>query len=317
VTVSIGISCFPEDGIDAQTLLRNADAAMYRAKDKGRNTYQFFSAEMNSHTLKTLVMTNHLRAALDRNEFFLNYQPVIDLPSGKITGVEALIRWQHPELGLIPPLQFIPLAEKTGLIDSIGEWVLRTSCRQMRAWQASGIAPDRMAVNLSARQFRQKNLVKRIVSILEETGLDPHCLELEITESMVMQDPAVAEKILHEIHRLGIYLAIDDFGTGYSSLSYLKRFPLDFLKIDRSFVNGIPDDPEDVAITRAIIAMAKSLQLWVIAEGVETEKQLAFLKAEGCEAGQGYFFCKPKTAEELEPLLRKSMPPTAKVGQQL
>lgn len=317
ISASIGISCFPEDGEDAQTLLKNADVAMYRAKEMGRNTYQFFSTEMNAHTLKTLLMTNNLRVALERNEFLLNYQPVIDLSSGRITGVEALIRWKHPELGMVPPLQFIPLAENTGLIGPIGEWVLRTACRQMRDWQASGIAPKRMAVNLSARQFRQKDLVQRIASILEETGLDPPSLELEITESMVMHDPAGAEQILDELHRMGVYLAIDDFGTGYSSLSYLKRFPIDFLKIDRSFVKNIPEDPEDVAITRAIIALARSLDLWVIAEGVETDKQLAFIKAEGCEEAQGYLFSKPRTAEELEPLLRESSHPTAKASRRI
>jgi len=309
ISGSIGISCYPDDGNDTQTLLKNADAAMYRAKESGRNTYQFFSAEMNAHALEKLVMTNSLRLALERNEFVLHYQPVVDLATGKFNALEALVRWKHPELGMVPPVRFIPLAEESGLIVPIGEWVLKNACAQMKAWQTDGIAPQRMAVNLSARQFKQKDLTQRIVAILDETGLAPQCLELELTESMVMQDPAEAEKVLDQLHKMGISLAIDDFGTGYSSLSYLKQFPIDFLKIDRSFVRGTPDNPDDVAITRAIIALAKSLDLWVIAEGVETEQQLAFLKAEGCEEAQGYLLSKPISTEELEPLLRKNIRP--------
>lgn len=308
-SASIGISCYPDDGSDTQTLLKNADAAMYAAKESGRNTYRFFSAEMNASALEMLVMTSNLRVALERDEFFLNYQPIVDLASGNVSALEALLRWKHPELGMIPPVRFIPLAEDSGLIIPIGDWVLKQACAQMKAWQIRGIAPGRMAVNLSVRQFKQKELAQRIAAILNETGLAPQCLELEITESMVMQDPAEAEKVLDQLHEMGIQLAIDDFGTGYSSLSYLKRFPIDFLKIDRSFVQDIPGNPDDVAITRGIVALAKSLDLWVIAEGVETEQQHAFLKAEGCEEAQGYLWSKPRSAEELETLLRENARP--------
>ncbi len=242
VSASIGVTCYPQDGGDAETLLKNADAAMYRAKESGRDNFQFFSAEMNARALDRLVMTNNLRAALERDEFLLHYQPIFDLASGRLNAVEALVRWQHPKDGLVPPGRFIPIAEESGLIAPIGEWVLKTACAQMKAWIDAGIAPRRMAVNLSARQFKQKDLTQRIAAILQETGLAPRFLELEITESMVMADPAEAEKVLRQLHDSGISLAIDDFGTGYSSLSYLKRFPIDFLKIDRSFVRDIPQN---------------------------------------------------------------------------
>ncbi|MBI3916528.1 MAG: EAL domain-containing protein [Betaproteobacteria bacterium] len=306
ISASIGISCYPEDGGDTQILLKNADAAMYSAKKQGRNTYRFFSAEMNAHALETLVLTNQLRQALERNELLLHYQPRIDLATGRITGVEALIRWQHPERGLIPPIRFIPLAEETGLIVPIGEWVLKTACTQMRAWQDAGMPRFVMAVNLSVRQLEHAGLVQRIASVLRETGLNADSLELEVTESMVMRDSEGSVKLLAELHALGIALAIDDFGTGYSSLSYLKRFPIDYLKVDQSFVRGIPVDADDVAITRTIIAVAKSLELRLIAEGIETQEQLAFLKAEGCEEGQGYLFSKPLAAKDLERLLNES-----------
>ncbi len=306
ISASIGISCYPEDGGDTQILLKNADAAMYRAKEQGRNAYCFFSAEMNAHALETLVLTNGLRLALERNELLLHYQPRVDLTTGRIAGVEALIRWQHPERGLIPPVHFIPLAEETGLIVPIGEWVLKTACKQMRIWRDSSMPHFRMAVNLSVRQLRQAELAQRIASVLSETGLDADSLELEITESMIMQDPEETVKVLAELNAIGIALAIDDFGTGYSSLSYLKRFPIDYLKIDQSFVRGIPADADDVAITKTIIAVAKSLELRLIAEGIETHEQLAFLKAEGCKEGQGYLFSKPLPAENLEQLLREN-----------
>jgi diguanylate cyclase (GGDEF)-like protein/PAS domain S-box-containing protein len=306
ISGSIGITCYPDDGGEVQVLLKNADAAMYRAKQQGRNNYQFFSADMNAHALENLVLTNDLRKALERDELLLHYQPRVALASGRITGVEALIRWRHPRLGLIAPMQFIPLAEETGLIEPIGEWVIKTACRQMQAWQASGLAPPRIAVNLSARQFRQANLPQRIVSILDETGLDARRLELEITESTVMHDPERARKMLAELHALGIAISIDDFGTGYSSLSYLKRFPIDYLKIDLSFVRELPHNPDDVAITQAIIAMANSLKLRVIAEGVETTEQRVFLHHEGCEEMQGYLFSRPRTAADLEALLREN-----------
>jgi EAL domain-containing protein (putative c-di-GMP-specific phosphodiesterase class I) len=259
---------------------------------------------MNVHALENLALTNDLRKALERNELLLHYQPRVALALGKITGVEALIRWQHPQFGLIGPGRFVPLAEETGMIMPIGEWVIKVACRQMQAWQASGLAPSRIAVNLSARQFRQANLPQRIVSILAEAGLDARQLELEITESMVMHDPDRARKMLAELHALGIAISVDDFGTGYSSLSFLKRFPIDYLKIDKSFVRDLPHGADDVAITRAIIALATSLKLRVIAEGVETAEQRDFLQSEGCEEMQGHLFCRPCTAADLEALLR-------------
>ena len=304
ISGSIGISVYPEDGTDTDTLLKNADAAMYRAKEQGRNAYRFFSGEMNSHALETLLMTNALRLALERNELLLHYQPRIDLATQRMIGVEALIRWQRPGIGLVSPARFIPIAEETGLIVPIGEWVLRTACAQLRSWQDAGLPALQMAVNLSARQLAQPDIAQRVASILSETGVDPKSLELEITESMTMQDPAGSVKILGELSSTGVALAIDDFGTGYSSLSYLKRFPIDTLKIDQSFVRGLPADGDDVAITRTIVAMAKGLDLHVIAEGVETEAQLKFLVGEGCEEAQGYLFSKPVPAQDLERLLR-------------
>jgi diguanylate cyclase (GGDEF)-like protein/PAS domain S-box-containing protein len=300
ISASVGISFYPSDGDDVQTLLKNADAAMYRAKALGRNTYQFFAAEMNTEVSERLKLTNSLRLALERNEFLLEYQPIVDLASGKINALEALLRWNHPELGVVPPNRFISLAEDSGLIVPIGEWVLGKACAQMKAWQTTGIAPRRIAVNLSVRQFKQRDLAQRIQAILQETGLASHFLELEITESMVMEDPAATERVLDRLHDMGIQLAVDDFGTGYSSLSYLKQFPIDFLKIDRSFVQDIPNDRDDVAIARAIIALARALELRVIAEGVETEEQRAFLEAEGCEEAQGYLLGRPIGAEETE-----------------
>ncbi|HVK54415.1 MAG TPA: EAL domain-containing protein [Burkholderiales bacterium] len=306
ISASIGISCYPQDGIDVDTLLKNADAAMYRAKEHGRNAYQFFSPEMNGQALETLLMTNCLRSAIERQEFLLYYQPRIELSSGRITAVEALIRWRHPERGLVSPATFIPLAEKTGLIGPIGEWVLRTACIQARVWQNRYSYPIKMAVNLSAYQFRQPNLVEQIASVLKETGLDPNLLELEITEGMVMHEPERVEKVLMELKEMGITISLDDFGTGYSSLSYLKRFSINSLKIDQSFVRDIPGDANDCAITQAIIALAKSLQLNVVAEGIEKEQQLAFLHANGCEEGQGYLFSRPQPAPDLEELLSKN-----------
>lgn len=311
ISASAGISFYPSDGDDVQTLLKNADAAMYRAKALGRNTYQFFAAEMNAQVSEVLMMTNGLRVALERNEFVLHYQPIIDLASGRVNALEALLRWNHPELGIVPPGRFISIAENTGLIVPIGEWALKNACMQMMAWQMKGIAPQRMAVNLSVRQFKQKNLAQRIEAILHETGLASHFLELEITESMVMEDPAAAERVLDRLHEMGIHLAVDDFGTGYSSLSYLKRFPIDFLKIDRSFVHDIPHDQNDAAIARAIIALAGSLELRVVAEGVETEAQRTFLKAVGCQEAQGYLFGRPIGAEEMGLFLRAAAQPQA------
>jgi diguanylate cyclase (GGDEF)-like protein/PAS domain S-box-containing protein len=304
ISASIGIGCYPQDGTDAEVLFKNADTAMYRAKAEGRNNYQYFSAEMNARALENLQMSNHLRQALERDEFQLHYQPHVELQSGRVSGAEALIRWRHPALGMIPPAKFIPLAEETGLIEPIGEWVLKAACRQMRAWQDAGLPLQRIAVNLSARQFRHPELVRRIAGILEETRLPARHLELEVTESMVMQNPENAAAVLSELRAMGISIAVDDFGTGYSSLSYLKRFPIHFLKIDRSFVSGIPQDADDAAITKGIIALARSLNLKLIAEGVETAEQREFLKRSGCDEGQGYLFSKPVPAADIERLLR-------------
>jgi len=304
VSASLGISWFPDDGQNAATLIQNADAAMYAAKEQGRNNYQFFSAEMNAQALEILMMASSLRLAIEREELVLEYQPRIDLKSGKVMGVEALVRWNHPNLGRIMPGQFIGIAEKTGLIDPLGNWVLRNACRQMIEWRRSGLAPSRVAVNLSARQFLQPDLTERIEAVLKETGLEARALELEVTESMVMHDPQRAAVILERLNGMGVAIAIDDFGTGYSSLSYLKRFPIDYIKIDQSFVRGIPRDAEDVGITNAIIAMGRTLAVKLIAEGVDNAEQLAFLKQEGCNEVQGYLISSPMPAEPLRRFLR-------------
>ena len=306
-TVSIGLVCAPDDGEDVETLLKRADAAMYQAKTAGRNTYRFFSAQSNARANRYLALANGLRRAVEHGDFALHYQPLIELGTGRVTGVEALARWQHPELGPVPPSDFIPVAEATGVIGALGEWVLRTACRQASAWDAAGFPPLRMAVNLSARQFRDPRLVETVLAILAETGLAPARLELEITESMMMENPERVKQALGALRECGVTIAIDDFGTGFSSLSYLKNFPLDHLKIDRSFVAGLPDDAGDAAITQTIIAIAKRLGLSIIAEGVETSAQQQCLQAEGCDEGQGYWFSKPMPAAEMEALLR--LPP--------
>ncbi len=298
VTATIGISIYPYDGEDVDTLLKNADAAMYRAKEKGRNNYQFFLPQMNVHSHKRLTLESKLRHALERNEFLVYYQPQMHLATGIIVGAEALLRWQHPDLGLILPYNFIPLAEETGLIVQIGEWVLHRACLQHRQWRDNGLPILRMSVNLSPRQFRQPNLSQHVIQIVEANNVDPTLLELELTESMLMQDADMAAKILQELKDRGFQLAIDDFGTGYSSLSYLRRFPIDKLKIDQSFVREIPTNQDDMTITRAIVALAKSLNLKVIAEGVETKPQAAFLKTLRCDEVQGYLIGRPMPAEE-------------------
>lgn len=293
VTASVGLSLYPSDGTDADSLLKNADIAMYRAKELGRNTFQFFTADMNNKVSRRLKLEHQLRKALARNELSLHYQPQVDLHNGHVIGVEALVRWDHPELGSVSPAEFIAVAEETGLIMPIGEWVLETACAQQKAWELEGVRGVKMSVNLSARQFQQKNLVEVVLGVLAATGLQPHSLTLELTESVLMHNAEYAIAALHSLHARGIGISVDDFGTGYASLSYLKKFPIDVLKIDRSFVNDITTDPDDAAITQAIITMAHSLGISVLAEGVETKEQLGFLTHHDCDAMQGYYFSRP------------------------
>ena len=308
VTASIGISVFPYDGSSSDLLLKNADAAMHAAKEKGRSTYQFYSAEMHAKSFEKLSLENDLRKALiGQDEFRIFYQPKHCVRSGAVIGAEALIRWQHPAKGLIPPADFVPLAEETGLIVPIGEWVLRSVCRQNMAWMNSGLPPIPIAVNLSCVQFRQKSLLPSISGILNDHGMNPQYLELEITESTIMENREDAGQMLRDLKSMGIQISIDDFGTGYSSLSYLKRFTLDALKIDRSFIKDLTQDPDDLAITLAIIAMAHSLGLKVIAEGVETQQHFELLKDHGCDAVQGFLFSRPLPADEF---LKKVMETT-------
>lgn len=306
ISSSVGVAVYPTDGATPEELIKHADIAMYRAKETGRNNFQFYTSAMNERALERLRIEGDLRNALEREEFILHYQPQVDLRTGKIVGVEALIRWEHPELGMIPPMRFIGLAEETGLIVPIGAWVIRTACMQNKAWQASGLGYLRMSVNLSSRQFAQQDLLESIALALQEAELAPEYLEIELTESLVMADVDHAIGILRELKALGVKLSIDDFGTGYSSLSYLKRFPIDVLKIDRSFVNDITTDPDDAAIVASIISLAHSLRLTVIAEGVETEAQLAYLQQHDCDQIQGYFFSRPVTAQALESMLQDS-----------
>ena len=305
VTASIGICMYPADAQDEQSLMKNADIAMYRAKEEGKNTYKFYSGEINVHSFERMALENSLRRGLERSEFLLHYQAKLDLHTGKITGVEALVRWRHPEMGLVSPGQFIPLAEETGLIVPIGKWVLATACAQSVAWRREGLPPLRMAVNLSARQFADEDLVKDIAAALESTGLQADLLELDLTESIVIQNTERAGKVLAEIKKMGVRLAIDDFGVGYSSLTHLKRFSIDTLKVDRSFIRDIPQNLEDRAITEAIIAMGKSLNLTVVAEGVETLEQQTFLHDHACDEMQGYFFSKPISSDQFAELLRQ------------
>jgi len=302
---SIGISIFPDDGDTAEALIKYADAAMYRAKEHGRNNYQFYTQELTDNAMERLELESALRRALERNELELYYQPQVNLSNGAIIGVEALLRWHHPEFGMVPPDKFIPLAEESGLISGIGEWVLQAACHQAVEWSRQYESFKRIAVNLSGVQVQRGDIVDKVRSILNQSGLSPQMLELEITESVLMHYPEIAAQSLGGLREIGIELAIDDFGTGYSSLSYLKRFPIQILKIDRSFVMDVPHDINDTAITRAVIAMGKSLQLKLIAEGVETEEQEQFLIREGCDIGQGYYYSRPLPADEFTKLLKQ------------
>jgi diguanylate cyclase (GGDEF)-like protein len=306
VTVSIGVSTFPADGQDAETLIKNADTAMYQAKENGRNNFQFFEKDMNVRTVERQSLESSLRHALERQEFVLHYQPKIDLKTGAITGAEALIRWLHPDRGLVPPAQFVPIAEDSGLILPIGQWVVREACGQAQAWRDAGLGPMPVAVNISMVEFRSRHFLEGIRAILRETGLEPHFLELELTESVLMQHPESTASVLRELKSIGVRLAVDDFGTGYSSLSYLRRFPIDTLKLDRSFVHDIAfQEAKDAAIVNAVITMGQSLKHRVIAEGVETEEQLKFLQAHRCDEGQGFYFSPPVAPERFGQFLAK------------
>src|SRR3984885_7312760 len=304
VGCSIGVSLFPEHGADVETLIKNADAAMYSAKESGRNNFRFFTQDMNAQVVERLNLEKGLRLALAKEELFLMYQPQMDIATGRITGLEALLRWQHPELGLVPPDKFIRIAENSGLIVPIGEWVLRTACSQARKWKDDGLPAVLAAVNVSAGQFRQQGFCELIRSVLHETGLAAHCLELELTESLLLANADVTLSVLRELKSMGLTLAIDDFGTGYSSFSYLKKFGVSKLKIDRSFIRDVATNPDDSAITAAIISMAKSLRLKVIAEGVEDEAQMSFLRAHHCDEIQGYYFSRPLAVDKVADKLR-------------
>ena len=302
VTTSIGVTLYPSDAADAEALIKNADIALYRAKDLGRNNFQFFTGDMNAAMMQRLRLESAMRWAVERGEFMLHYQPQVDVVTGKIHGTEALIRWRHPEFGMVSPAQFIPLAEETGMIVQIGEWVLRTACAQAKAWQRQGV-PIPVAVNLSARQFHQGDLAQTIADILKEFELAPDLLEVELTEGILMEDTSQTGSILDRLHGMGVQISIDDFGTGYSSLSYLKRLPIQVLKIDQSFVRDIHTDPDDRAIVTAVIALAHSMKLKVVAEGVETQEQLAFLREYSCDSMQGYLFSRPVSGDEVLKLL--------------
>jgi len=309
IGASIGISIYPDDGQDAETLIKCADSAMYHAKENGRNNYQFFEQGMNVRAVERQFIEGGLRRALELQEFVLHYQPKINLHNGAIVGVEALIRWRHPQRGLLSPVQFVPIAEDCGLILPIGRWVLREACRQARAWQDAGLPPITVAINTSAAEFRADDFLDNLRATLEASRLEPRFLELELTESVLMRDAEATGSVLHALADLGIKLAVDDFGTGYSSLSYLRRFPIDTLKIDQSFVSRMTHNPDDAAVVGAVISMAKSLRLRVIAEGVETAEQAAFLQTQHCDEGQGYLFGRPVAAEALASLLQTGISP--------
>jgi EAL domain-containing protein (putative c-di-GMP-specific phosphodiesterase class I) len=305
VSASIGVAVYPTDGTDAEALLKSAGTAMHQVKGSGGAEVRFYTDDLNVDALERVKLEGELRRAITANEFELHYQPRINLASDRVTSVEALVRWNHPRQGMIAPGRFIPLAEETGLIVPLGLWVLRTACVQMRAWLDAGMSLSRVAVNLSARQFRQPDLLPSIHEALAHAGLEACHLELEITESVAMNNPADSRVVMQALSDAGIALAIDDFGTGYSSLAYLKQFPIDYLKIDQSFVRGVPADHDDSSIVRAVIALGKTLELTLIAEGVETEDQRNFLLHAGCEEAQGYLLCKPALPSALESLLGK------------
>jgi diguanylate cyclase (GGDEF)-like protein/PAS domain S-box-containing protein len=312
VTSSIGVATYPSDGPDAETLLANADAAMYRAKEVGRDNFQFYTPELNVKVHEKFLLQEELRNAVARSEFVLHYQPQVDLRTGRVFAVEALVRWNHRKLGMLPPIKFIPTAEETGLIVPIGDWVLREACRQNKAWQNAGLPPMVVSVNVSARQFREANLVGRVASALKESGLEAKCLELELTESLIMQDVELAVATMEELQGLGVQLSIDDFGTGYSSLSALKSYPVARLKIDKSFIDGLPADEDDKAVASAVISLGQKLNLRVIAEGVETDAQAAFLRENNCDEMQGYLFSRPVPAQEIEELLSREVATTCR-----
>jgi diguanylate cyclase (GGDEF)-like protein/PAS domain S-box-containing protein len=305
VTASLGIALFPYDGDDADTLIKNADTALSRSKEQGRNSYQFYTNDMNAMAFERLMLESRLRKALEQGELVIYYQPQVSLVTGRIVGAEALIRWFHPDLGMVPPGEFIPLAEETGLIVPIGDWVLRTACAEARRWQELGFRDLRVAVNISARQFQQNELVDTVSGALRDTGLAAAQLELELTESVIMRNAAETGRRLRALAALGVQLAVDDFGTGYSSLAYLRDFPIRSLKIDRSFVRDMDRDPRSTTITHAVMALASSLQLKAVAEGVETPEQLALLRRSGCEEMQGYLFARPLPADDFLALLRE------------
>jgi diguanylate cyclase (GGDEF)-like protein len=307
VTTSIGVSVYPDDGLDAETLIKNADTAMYQAKENGRQSYQFFKSAMNVRAVERQSIEEGLRRALERQEFALHYQPKVNLNTGQITGAEALLRWTHPIRGLVPPAQFIPVAEDCGLILPIGNWVLREACKQAQLWANAGLPASTMAVNISAMELRNESFLEGVFSALEDTGLDPKSLELELTESVLMKHAESAESILRTLRARGVHLAVDDFGTGYSSLSYLRKFPVDSIKIDQSFVRQITTAPGETTIVTAVISMGRSLKLRVVAEGVETQAELNFLQFHRCDEAQGYFFSRPVLPEAFARLLETGM----------
>jgi len=308
VTTSIGISVYPDDGIDAETLIKNADTAMYQAKENGHQSYQFFKPAMNVRAVERQSIEESLRRALERKEFVLHYQPKVNLRTREITGAEALIRWTHPTRGPVSPAQFIPVAEDCGLILPIGNWVLREACKQARTWMDAGLTLTSMAVNISAIEFRAENFLEGVFAILKETDIDPRALELELTESVLMKGVEYSQSILKTLRARGVQLAVDDFGTGYSSLSYLRKFPIDALKIDQSFVRQITANPDDTNIVSAIISMGQSMKLRIVAEGVETLEELEFLEAHECDEAQGYYFSPPVPPEQFASLVENGIP---------